>query len=453
MQHLNHTQQNGSILLIFILTLPFLILITVYNTQLALTSYQVSRFDQFHTEAQLAADAGADYAVEQISLDNNWTGTNGAVSLHSDSNLRTTFSVSVTGDTTAKVASVTGITYSPTTSTTPNRSVKVYVDLRPVKNGNFSVVAGAGGLYMSNNSKIVGGSVFINGEINLSNSAQIGLSTSPVEVQVAHQICPKPATSAYPRICNSGENGQPITITNPAWIYGKVTANNQTNGSRMSNTGLVTGGNVLPQALPTYDRAAQKAAVATTITGGAASCSGAQTITWQANTKITGNVTVGSKCKVTVKGNIWITGSLALSNSAQLIVDNGLGITMPNIMIDDAAGLSMTNTSQLTSNSSNTGFEIFTFYSTAPCSPDCSTVTGTDLATSRSISTITLGQSSSAANTIFYAYWSQVQLGNSGQVGAVIGQTINLSNTATITFGATAGASTTTWVVKGYRRQ
>lgn len=446
-------QQRGSILLVFLLTIPFLILIALYYMHLSLTSLQVARFDQLHTEAQLTADAGADYAVEQISQNNSWAGTSGEVQLHSDSKVRTTFTVSVSGDSTEKTVAVTGKTYWPASTTTPARTVSIYVDLRPVTSGSFSLVSGEGGLTMTNSSKIVGGDAFVNGTISLSNSAQIGLSTNPVNVSVADQACPQPADSTYPRVCNSGEAGQPIVINNTAHIYGTVQATNQTNGNGMSNTGLVANSTVAPQPLPTYNRAAQKAAVTNNLTGSAASCSGSQTLTWPANTKITGNVSISNKCKVTVYGNVWITGTLSLSNQGQLIVADSLGSTMPNIMVDGSGGASFQNSSALVSNASKTGFEIYTFYSKAACSPDCASVTGTDLANSRSITTISLNNSGNEANTIFYAYWSQVQVANSGQIGAVIGQTVQLTNTGTITFGASAGTGTTTWVIKGYRRQ
>ena len=447
------SRQHGSILLLLLITLPFLILLAMYYMHLSLTSFQVARFDQLHTEAQLAADAGADYAVEQISQNNSWTGTGSPVLLHSDSSFRTTFSVSVTGDNSAKTVAVTGDTYWPASTTTPSRSVSIYIDLRPVTYGAFSLVSGEGGLTMSNSSKIVGGDVFVNGTIRLSNSAQIGLSTNPVNVQVADQACPQPPDSTYPRVCNSGEGGQPITINNTAHIYGVVQATNQTNGNGMTNSGLVAGSNVAPQALPTYDRASQKAAVVNNLTGSAASCSGSQNIVWQANTKITGNVTLSNSCTVTVQGNIWITGNLSVSNTSKLIVDASLGTTVPNVMVDGSGGATFSNSSRLVSNASGTGFEIYTFYSKASCSPDCTSVTGTDLANSRSVTTISLSNSSSAPNTTFYAYWSQVNVGNSGQIGAIIGQTISLSNTGTITFGNSTNIGTTTWVVKGYRRQ
>jgi hypothetical protein len=71
--------ENGMLILVFLIVLPFLILIATQYLRLSLTSFQVARFDQLHTEAQLTADAGADYAIEQIGQDNTWSGTSGEV--------------------------------------------------------------------------------------------------------------------------------------------------------------------------------------------------------------------------------------------------------------------------------------------------------------------------------------------------------------------------------------
>jgi hypothetical protein len=425
----------------------------MYYMKLSLTSFQVARFDQLRTEAQLAADAGADYAVEQLSVDANWAGTTGAITLRSDSKIKTTFTASVTSTPSTKTIAVTGNTYWPATETTPRRTVKIYVDMRPVTAGTFSIVSGEGGLYMSNSSKVVGGDVFVNGEVNLQNNAQIGLSTSPVNLKVADQICPIPADATYPRVCNSSEGPQPISINNNAVIYGTVIAKNQVSGANMYSPGL-TAGTVAPQTLPSYDRAAQKAAATTTLSPSAATCPGNNgTVNWPANTKITGDVVLSNGCKVTVNGNIWITGSLTLNQSSQLIVANSLGATRPVIMVDGQTGANFNNSAQIISNSSNTGAEIITFWSAAGCSPDCSTVTGTDLYNSRAVTTISMQNNGDAPNTILYAYWSQVTVGNSGQIGALIGQTINLTNNGTITFGTSVSTGSTTWVVKGYRRQ
>lgn len=444
--------ERGSVLLLFIITFPFLILIALYYMQLSLTSYQVARLDQLHTEAQLSADAGADYAVQQISQNASWTGTGSEVVVQNDGNVRTTYNASVSGDNTAKTVAVTGRAYWPAGSAIPKRTVSILVDLRPVTSAAYSVVTGAGGLYMSNSSKVVGGSVFINGELVMSNSATIGLNIQPVSVKVAHQICPNPATADFPRVCASSENGQPITMSNTSRIYGEVKATNQTNGNNMNNPGLVPG-TVAPQPLPAYDRAGQQAATANNMTSSQASCSGSQTKNWPANTKITGDVTISNNCVVTIMGDVWITGRLTLSNSAQLKIDNSAGTNRPHVMVDGQNGINFSNSAQVIPNNVTTGAEFYTFYSTASCSPDCASVSGVDLANTRSITTIEMNNSASATSSVLYAYWSRLKLSNSGQVGAVIGQTIEMSNSAAITFGTSTGIGNTVWVVKGYRSQ
>src|ERR1700739_5002484 len=117
--------ENGTIILVFIITLPVLILMAMYYMSLSLTSFQVGRQDQLHTEAQLAADAGADYGVEQLSQNNGWTGTSSEMTLHSDSQLRTTFTDSVSGGSNSKTIAVTGRTYFPASATTATRSVSI----------------------------------------------------------------------------------------------------------------------------------------------------------------------------------------------------------------------------------------------------------------------------------------------------------------------------------------
>lgn len=459
------TNQTGSTLLGLIIIMPFLILIVAIYMDLTVASFRTARGDQMRTHAQLATDGGLDVAMEQISADDNWAGTAGEVQLHNDGKIRTTYEVTVTNvDEDTKSLLATGRTYNPIGSATPSATVSINVDLRPVTSGEYSVVSGVGGLIMSNSARILGGDVFINGTIQLSNSAQIGLSTNPVNLSVAHYSCPNPVTSAYPRHCNSGENGQPISISNTARIYGTVRANNQTNSSGISSPGLLTpaclvagaapsGTNCVTAAsLPAHNRQAQKDAVnpANDMTGATASCSSG-TRTWYANTKITGNVSVSNSCKVTVEGNVWITGTLSTSNSSEVIVSNTLGTTRPVIMVDGTSA-NFSNSSILRSNTSNTGFMIINYRSDASCSPDCSDVTGADLNNSRGDERISLSNSASGPHTIFYARWTKVRVNNSGQIGALVGQTVELSNSSTITFGTSIGTGTRFWVIDSYRR-
>ncbi len=450
--HFRMNDQNGSALISLIIVVPFLILITALYMNLAVSSLQVARKDQSLTYSQFNSDAGLDYALQQINVDPTWTDTGGEIELQNENNVRTTYQVTLTvNSATSKTLTSVGRTYRPATSTTASSTKTIKADLRPVQSGSYSIVTGVGGLLMSNSAKIVGGDVLVNGEIEMSNTAQIGLSTGPVRVEVAHQNCPDPADITYPRLCANGENGEPITLSNSAHIYGTVKANNQTNGAGTSDIGL-TGGAVAVQALPPHDRAAQKTAATNTLTAAAASCnSNGATRNWPANVKITGNVTVSKSCKVTINGDVWITGKLDMTNSAQMIVATSLGTTIPNVMVD---GLSakFSNSVSLVSNSSQTGMKIITYWSRASCSPDCTDVTGTDLYNSRNDETISLDNSASATESIFYARWTRVALKNSGGIGALVGQTVQLSNTATVTFGSSIGTGTTFWILDGYRR-
>src|SRR3989344_1033534 len=446
-------KQNGSMLIAIIIILPVFILIMTAFMQLNVSSYRVAKKDSLQTHAQFGADAAIDFALQEINEDGTWTGTVSPVEIHNDGNVRATYEAAITdSDSNNKVLTVTGRTYSPITHTAPDATVKLTVNLRAVKSGNYSIVTGVGGLFMSNTAKIVGGDVLVNGEIELKNTAQIGLTTNSVNVDVAHQTCPNPANATYPRICNPGENGEPIEIENSAHIYGSVKANNQTTTTGIINPGLIASSGVPAQSLPPYDRNAQKAAVVTTITGASASGSGSQTRTWTAKTKITGDVTISNNCVVTVLGNVWITGSLEAKNLTKINVSDTLGATQPIIMIDGAYA-KFSNSSQLKSNANDTGFQIITYKSNASCSPECTSLTGTDLYNSRNLTTIELNNSASGPDSIFYARWSRVTINNSGQIGAIVGQTIELKNSGTITFGTSVpGTGTTTWVINGYRR-
>jgi hypothetical protein len=446
-------KQQGSALLAIVLVFPFLALIAVYYMELSVSSLRVARKDQFQTHAQFATDAGIDRAIQEINADGSWTGTGSEIELFNNGLVRTTYQTTVADVSGNKVVTTVGRTYSPVTNTTPDSTITIEADLRPITAAEFSLVTGVGGLYMSNSAKIMGGDVYVNGEIEMSNTAQIGLSTNPVNLSVAHQNCPIPANASYPQLCGPG-NGEPISLNNSAHIYGDVKANNQVDGSDMSGPGLTASSGVAALPLPAHDRDAQKAAVTTTITGAAASCSGSQTRTYAANTRINGNVTISNNCIVTVEGDVWITGNLSISNSGQMRVSNSLGTTRPDVMVDGSSGATFSNSSRLVSNTSSTGFQIITYRSRASCSPDCANVTGTDLYNTRNDVTISLSNSAEGPNTIFYARWSRVNLNNSGQIGALVGQTVQLSNSGTITFGTSVpGGGTTGYVLDGYRRQ
>ena len=224
----------------------------------------------------------------------------------------------------------------------------------------------------------------------------------------------------------------------------------------MSDPGLTASSGVTPEPLPDYDRDAQKAAVATTLSGSTGSCSGSGSKTWAANTKFTGNVTLSNSCTVTIQGNVWITGNLRLQNAAVLIVKLGL-TTPPVIMVDGNDGITIRNAAALLANLNilnPVGFKLITYASNASCSPNCTNVTGVDLFNSKDKVTISIENAASAAQTEFYARWSKLVINNSGNIGALVGQTVELSNSAAITFGTSVSgfSGPTAWVVQSYKR-
>ena len=246
---------DGFILLTVLTTTVFIMLIGVVSLQLITSNLRTAKAERYLVNAQFAADAGIDDAIRQLNADHDWAGTGSEQTLYSSSAFRTTYTTTVTDgvDDLQKFISVTAHTYAPASSSTPTYTRKYSVEMRGITAGNYSVVTGVGGLIMTNSAKIVGGNVYVNGSITMSNTAQIGLSTNPVNVKAAHANCPSPATSAYPRSCGTGENGQPISLNNSARIYGEVQATNQTDDAGMSLPGLVSG-SPTPTALPTHDR-------------------------------------------------------------------------------------------------------------------------------------------------------------------------------------------------------
>ena len=453
MKRLQQINETGAALISVLITLPFLLLIAFNYTQLGVNNLRLAQGDQFRTQTQMVADASLDYGLQQINQDLSWTGTGGEVEFDTLNNVRTTYDLTVANiDDDNKTLTTTARLYRPAAATTPSTTITIDAELRPVSAGDFSIVTGVGGLYMENSAKVLGGSIFVNGNIFMKNTAQIGLELSPVELSVAHQICPDPPDATYPRVCNSGENDEPITLENSAKIYGTVRANNQINGTNMLNPGLVASSGVTPQQLPNHDRNAQKAAATNNMTGSAASCTQNNgTKTWPANTKITGNVLIEKSCVVTIQGDVWITGTLDTQNSGQIKVSDSLGATQPTLMVDGNR-VRLQNTSKIVDNSSGTGVQLISYYSTASCSPDCTDVTGSEFQTSRNYMGIELDNSASGPSTVFYARWTKVQISNSGQIGALIGQTVSLKNSGTITFGTSVGTGTEFWVLDGYRR-
>ncbi|MDQ2973293.1 MAG: hypothetical protein M3Q79_02320 [bacterium] len=463
-------KKPGFIVPTILISVMFIVTISLYVLSLSISVQQAASREASRQNAQFVADAGLDAGIQSLNADQTWTGTRDGlgnlaeITLYDDGKMKTTYQTDVIDGATTKdkTLATTGRVYIPATATTPKVIRKYELDVKAVTNGLglTSVVSGVGGLTLNNNSKITGGDVVVNGTVNVGNNAQIGLSTTALEnavnLRVAHTNCPNPANGTYPRVCASGENGQPITANGP--IYADVRATNQTTSTNMSRPGLIPNQTVAPYVLPDYDRNAQKAAVTATYASSHStiSCGNNQTKTWPANIKITGNINLGNNCVVTLSGNVWLTGNITFGNNSIIKVSDGLGLTRPTFMIDGSNGFVSGNNTQVLPNNTGTGVFIISYWSgDTGCSPDCNNVSGTALKTGQDVTTINLSNNATAPNSILYARWSRVNVSNNGELGAIAGQSIVLGSNAVINFTASVPGSTNlniTWVKRGYLR-
>lgn len=454
-----------TLLITLIMGVSFLVIgLAIYRSSLA--NYTNVRRDYNSLNALATAEAGADAAITSLNASAAYVGTSstcplsdnptGGVELYNDAvKGRAIYDSCIEAGSTAneKILWAKGRVYRPQTSTTPTstRMVKITLVGSTVPGTNYSVQTGPGGLIMTNSAQISNGAVYVGGKVTMSNTAQIGSTANPVDTQVAYYSCPQPATSAYPSLCTTG---QPIVLTNQARIYGNVYANNQTNGSGMSNGGLVASSGVAAPTLPDYDRASHKAAVTANLTGSQASCSNNQQITWPANVKITGTVNLSNNCQVTMAGPVWITGNLNLSNRSILRIAAGV-TEQPVIMVDGSGGFNLANQGTIAANAAGIGPRIITFWANATCSPDCTTLAGTQLANSQNQATINISNQGLGAPAELYSRWSKIQVSNGGTVGKMLGQTIQFANSGSVSFGLGSSTTpgTTVWNVQFYDRQ
>jgi hypothetical protein len=471
--------EGGFVLLLMLVTSITLFIALSGILSLALANLSGAKRTMFDTGALYAAESGVDNAMKQLnSSAGTYTGTTSCAISNNTSGAVSAFNDTVKGKGTYQTCIAAGSishefiiysvgrVYKTSSATSPvaTKKLKVVVEGNPV--GAYAVQTGPGGLIMSNSATVSQGPISVGGYLTMSNSATIGSTSSPIAVSVANYRCGNggvSTTNGYAQLCNTGVNPNPITLnSNQNHIYGSVIANGQvaTNyyPTQITNTGIVANTGASAPTLPTYDRVAQVTAVANNLTGAQASCSGnGTTVTWPANVKITGNVTMKNSCKIIVSGNAWITGSFSMSNSS--IIQTGAGVTtQPTVMVDGLAGVSTSQTATVATNSSQIGMEFITFYSTNACttattSSYCETLTGSDLINSQTVSTINVGNQGAASGSVFYAKYSQVTLSQGGSIGALLGQTISLAQSGNIVFTSTVSTGNYAYTVNFYEFQ
>lgn len=435
------------VLVMLALTISALALASFTINQLSITKRQV-----FETGALLTAEAGAEQTLNQLNINNNFSGYSTEQEFFNNNNQgKGTYTTSVTNGSlqNEKIITSTGKVYRPYQNSS-NIIRKVRIIVVGTTPTTYAVQAGSGGLDLLNIATISNGDVYVNGKISMANFSRIGSSSTPVNVNASNYSCPQPANSTYPAFCSSG---QPISVGFLSAIYGNVCATNQTNGSGMFLPGLQSNCVSPPISLPSYDRQSQVNSISNTTNSTLASCTNIfGNKTWSANTHITGgNVNVSSSCTVTIQGNVWIDGNLTLSDFGIMKIADGIS-SPPVIMIDGSSGFDLKNLSIILPNNQGVGARIITYYSSTSCSPNCTDVTGTDLANSQNIRTIYVRNIGLAPGTTFYARWSKVTVTAGGSIGSVSGQKVELNVFGNVSFGSQLSSGTSVWSIKNYQQ-
>ena len=456
-------RREGGYLLVTVLAIAIIFaVIGVALLQSAASQFRLSSDDLYADNALYVAEAGIEQSVHQLNQDGSFTGYATAQQFFDDTTQGLgTFTTAVTNDAggNSKTITATGITYRYSTPTNVVSTKTIKVTVVGTASSGYSVHSGPGGLILSGSADITNGDVYVNGTITLSGAAKIGTANDPLNVHVANDVCPTGANpgSTYPQVCTSG---QPISLAQSTNIYGTVCATGQTSTGPNNNIqggnggqGLVAGCTAPVVSPPTYDRSGQIAAVTTTASGtsNAYTCqSWPFNRTWPANLELTGNVTIGNSCNVTVKGNAYITGNLTINGASTMTVDNSLGTTRPVVIVDGT--ITVGGSAAMVANSSGTGIEFISFKSAASCGAACTALSGNDLYNSQSQATVTIGGAVNLPGMVFQSYWGKLVLGGSGHVGAIAGQTIDLSGAGTVIFGTTLSSGTQTWTITSYQQ-
>lgn len=452
--------ESGWFLVSAIVMILFLTAIGLSIGGLVSAQYQHTRRESFVQNAGLVAEAGLEQSVRQLNTDDSFAGYSSAQQFFDDSTQgRATFTTTVTTnpDGTSKTIVSTGNVYRLATDTTPYITRMVRATVVGTGSSGYSVATGPGGLILGGSANITNSNVYVDGTVTLAGAAKIGTYSNPVNVDVANIACPKGSSpgSAYPELCTDGS--QPISLAHSTNIYGTVCATGQTSTGPNNNiqggnggAGLEVGCTAPTVSQPVYNRSGIISGVTTTASGisGAYACSGNKSITLPANTELTGaTVSWGNSCTITVSGNVYIPGNLSIGGAAKIKVATSVGTTRPIVVVDGT--INVGGSAAMIANSSGAGIDFVSFKNTT--GDPGATPTGTNLYNSQLLQNVNVGGAVNLPGMIFDAYWSEVTLTGSGNVGAAAGQTVNLNGAGTVIFGTSLSSGSKTWTITSYQ--
>lgn len=452
-----------------------IILMTAFSIiGMALASYTTAQFSRsknnvFVANAMQVAEAGIEQSLSKINENESFSGYP-TEQVFFDNAIQGkgvfTTTITTTAGSNAKVLVSTGKVYRQSKPAEPVSTRKVKVTIVGTNSQGYSVYTGPGGLIVQGGANLTNTDVYVNGTISMDGGSNIGTYNQPLDIDVANYACPKanPPGPTYPQLCPAGN--QAITFGNGNFIYGSVCATNQTisknpNQGNQNIQGGVSGVGLKPNCVapqvqtPTHDRAAQISAITTTGSSSSnmyAACSYPFQRTWPAKLKITGNVVIDN-CKVLIKGDTYITGDFSLTGGAVMTVDDSVGTNRPVIMVDGKVNInSPGGGGSVLPNKFGTGAHFISYKTNAACNPNCTTLTGNELKNSQSLETVTVGGGTKFPGMVFQSYWGKIKVTAGGNIGSAIGQTVDLSGGATITFGTILSSGTRSWTVTSYQQ-
>jgi hypothetical protein len=421
-----------------------------------MNQYQRTTRNVYNANAVLTAEAGIEQSITALNDDNDFVGFTTETEFFNDPiQGRGTYQTEIaTGAGQERTMISTGRVYrfGNGGALVSKRAIKV--TMVGTTSSGYSVYTGVGGLVLGGTANITNSEIFINGKLEMSGNANIGTYNGPVNVNIANIACPLGGGASYPMVCQddaiiAGSNNN---------IYGTVCATNQGPNDAVQpgdgGEGLILPCVASPQDMPEYDRAAHIASMTTTGTDTSSTynCAGNSTGTknWPANLTLTGNVTIGANCTINLNGNVYITGNFMLSGNAKMQVSDSVGANRPIIVVDGT--ITVGSAARIFPNSQGTGAHFYSFKSNAPCGSACTDITGDDLENTVDYETITISGAVNLPGIIFQAYWGLIDVAGSGNIGAALGQTVDLQGTGNITFGTQVSSGETTWTIRSYQQ-
>ncbi len=426
--------------------------------QVALVQYKRATENVFISNALLTAEAGIERTVYTINSTGMFSGYGETEFYNNADQGRGTYQtvVSAGSGPGEKIIVSTGRAYDKTGAIAKVRKVRVTVV--GTRSTLPNVYAGAGGLILSGGVNVSNTDIYVEGFIQLNNSsASIGSQTNIKKVEARNIWCM--IGNNYPEACPAGT--QPITLNNNAVIYGDVCANDQTDDTNIYNatggSGLDPGCTVPARVNPfEYDRAAHIASMDPARvylpTATQVKCGNGNNTNWLAGTTINGSITINSNsCNLTISGNVYIKGNLDFSKGTIRVAD-GL-TTRPVIVVDGK--INTRNNLAILANDQHLGARFISY----KCLNDggvatqgCSSPSDKSLYNSRLETTVEAKSSDGAIGTIFQSYWAKAEIGASGTIASVVGQTVELSGNGAVVFGDTLTSDVLSiWTIRSYQ--